>query len=508
MKTDLELQRLRADKLVGIWLWLHIPVVAAVAYFGQTNIALLTGGCAAVAVIASGLHFGAAGSVASRMVSAVALMIQISFAVAGFAGNAWQVDFHMYYFAMLAVLVIYIDWRVIAAATAAVAVHHLGLNYLYAEAIYPGGADLGRVIVHAVILVVEAAVLIVISYKMAALVSDLGATISRAEAADDLKRKSAEDTSRMVDTLTSGLARLASKDLTYRIHEPLADSYAKLKTDFNTAMDQLEAVLRSVAASTHTIHSGTEEISQASTDLSQRTESQAASVEETAAAITEITSMVKEAAAGAQRARAVVGAAQQEAGKSGEVVQKAIASMQKIEQSSHQITRIIGVIEEIAFQTNLLALNAGVEAARAGEAGRGFAVVASEVRALAQRSADAAREINSLISNSRADVELGVKLVGESGETLSRIIERVSEMSTVIAGIAAATESQASGLMEVNSAVDHIDRNTQQNAAKAEQTTAATLNLSQQSHELNALISAFAVSAQGIIARPSRKKAA
>ena len=214
----------------------------------------------------------------------------------------------------------------------------------------------------------------------------------------------------MVSTsIGAGMAKLAAKDLTFRLTDDLPEAYRQLQADFNSAIEQLEQALQSVTTSTQAMNSGTSEISTASDDLSRRTEQQAASLEETAAALDEITATVKKAAEGATHAREVVAGTKDDAEKSGEVVRKAVEAMGGIEKSSQQISQIIGVIDEIAFQTNLLALNAGVEAARAGDAGRGFAVVASEVRALAQRSAEAAKEIKSLISASTTQVGQGVQ---------------------------------------------------------------------------------------------------
>ncbi len=266
----------------------------------------------------------------------------------------------------------------------------------------------------------------------------------RAAAAKEAEDRAERDAA--IQLIGSGLTRLAAKDLTFRISERLPAAYQALKEDFNAAMDQLEGVIRSVSDSTQTINSGTQEISSASDDLSRRTESQAASLEETAAAVAEITAKVRQAAAGAAEARTVVATAREEAAKSGDIVKRAITSMNGIERSSQQITQIIGVIDEIAFQTNLLALNAGVEAARAGDAGRGFAVVAQEVRALAQRSADAAKEIKMLIQASQVEVGQGVALVGETGQSLERIVERVMEISALVNTIAASAEEQPRGL--------------------------------------------------------------
>ncbi len=227
----------------------------------------------------------------------------------------------------------------------------------------------------------------------------------------------------MVSTsIGAGMAKLAAKDLTFRLTDDLPEAYASCRPTSTRRMEQLEQALQSVRTSTQAMNSGTQEISTASNDLSRRTEQQASSLEETAAALDEITATVKKAAEGATHARKVVAGTKEDAEKSGEVVRKAVEAMGGIEKSSQQISQIIGVIDEIAFQTNLLALNAGVEAARAGDAGRGFAVVASEVRALAQRSAEAAKEIKGLISTSTTQVGEGVQLVAETGKSLERIV--------------------------------------------------------------------------------------
>jgi methyl-accepting chemotaxis protein len=244
------------------------------------------------------------------------------------------------------------------------------------------------------------------------------------------------------------------------------------------------------------IKSGCSEISIAADDLAQRTERQAAGLEQTAAALDQITATVRRSSEGAERARQVTMTAKAAAERSGAVVEEAVQAMGGIEKSSQSITQIIGVIDEIAFQTNLLALNAGVEAARAGEAGRGFAVVAQEVRALAQRSADAAKEIKGLISASTQQVGKGVKLVGETGETLREILVQVAEINELVGEIAASSKEQAVGLAEVNQAVNQMDQVTQQNAAMVEQSTAASHALSNEAAQLERLIARFQVGAE------------
>ena len=299
----------------------------------------------------------------------------------------------------------------------------------------------------------------------------------------------------VVRSFGASLERLASGDLTWRLEDEMPPAYEKLKADFNGAMLKLQDAMKVIVGNAGSIHSGSREISVASDDLAKRTEQQAAGLEETAAALDQITATVKRTAEGAKETRQVVASAKADAETSGQVVGRAIAAMGAIEESSRQINQIIGVIDEIAFQTNLLALNAGVEAARAGDAGRGFAVVASEVRALAQRSAEAAKEIKVLISASGVQVSEGVDLVGQTGRALERILGEVVQINGLVAEIAASAEEQATGLQQVNIAVNQMDQVTQQNAAMVEESTAASHSLSREADNLTELMAQFRVGA-------------
>jgi len=301
----------------------------------------------------------------------------------------------------------------------------------------------------------------------------------------------AAQTELLVSSVGSGLEKLAAGDLTARIDVDLTGPFAKLKSDFNNAMEEMAQTLTTVAQASGGVHTGAGEISQASNDLSRRTEQQAASLEETAAAMDEITTTVREAAQTAARANKVVVQTRQEAEHSGEVVGRAIEAMGGIERASSEISEIISVIDGIAFQTNLLALNAGVEAARAGDAGKGFAVVASEVRALAQRSADAAKDVKSRITASSEQVDVGVGLVSETGAALQRIIASIAEINGLVADIATSAEQQASGLQQVNTAVAEMDGVTQQNAAMVEEATAASRSLAAEADQLATQLGRF-----------------
>jgi methyl-accepting chemotaxis protein len=307
----------------------------------------------------------------------------------------------------------------------------------------------------------------------------------------------------VVDALAGGLERLSRGDLLFRIETPFSADYEKLRADFNAAMARLQTALHGIAADTEGVRTVAAEITRAADDLSHRTEQQAANLQQTAATLDEITATVRRTAESAHDARGTVAAARTDAERSGAVLRETVTAMDGIEASSRQIGTIIGVIDEIAFQTNLLALNAGVEAARAGDAGRGFAVVATEVRALAQRSADAAREIKTLISGSGQQVEIGVRLVGETGRTLERIVAQVVRLSQLVDDIAGSAQEQATGLAEVNTAVNAMDQVTQQNAAMVEQATAASHSLAGQAEQLAEMVGQFQLAAMPAARRPA-----
>jgi methyl-accepting chemotaxis protein len=316
---------------------------------------------------------------------------------------------------------------------------------------------------------------------------------------EEAKAVAAQQLADVVEGIGCGLDKLAGGALTFRLNQSFAAEYEKLRVDFNDAMTKLAETLTVVATNTSAIRSGTGEISTAADDLSHRTEQQAASLEETAAALDEVTATVRKTSQSASHARDVVGTAKADAEASSGVVRQAVEAMTGIERSAREISQIIGVIDEIAFQTNLLALNAGVEAARAGEAGRGFAVVASEVRALAQRSAEAAKEIKALISASGRQVEQGVELVDQTGQALERILGQVAELATIVTEIAASAQEQASGLDQINTAINQMDQVTQQNAAMVEESTAASHALSRETEELSSLVGRFQLG-EGLVA--------
>jgi methyl-accepting chemotaxis protein len=326
------------------------------------------------------------------------------------------------------------------------------------------------------------------------------AAMSHAQAADDAARVrdverqvNAREQRRTVTLLADGLAHLAKGDLVYRLNEALAETYEQLRADFNAAMHDMSVAVSAVSDNADSLRTGAAEMGQSAADLSRRTEQQASSLQETASSLSQITAAVRKTAEGARQAQSIGEEAHRDVEQSGRVSQDAVAAIGAIETSSRQIGQIIGVIDEIAFQTNLLALNAGVEAARAGDAGRGFAVVASEVRALAQRAAEAAKEIKGLIEVSSRKVAEGVACVNQTGDALARIMSRVVDLSDVVSDIASSAQEQAAALQEVNVALGQMDRMTQQNAAMVEQSTDASLRLAEDSESLTQLIGRFRV---------------
>jgi methyl-accepting chemotaxis protein len=298
----------------------------------------------------------------------------------------------------------------------------------------------------------------------------------------------------VVGALASALISFANGDLTWRIKEWFSNDFKGLRMDFNQASAKMDATMRRVMNSTLNVEIGASEIREVSSDLARRTEQQATQLEGAAATLDEVTGTVAKTSQNAASAAKLATAAHADASASGQVVRDTVDAMTEIERSSSEIANIVGVIDEIAFQTNLLALNAGIEAARAGDAGRGFAVVATEVRALAQRSADAAKEIKVIIASSGQQVGNGVKLVNETGQVLLSITGQINELSHLVGDIAEAAQQQAHALAQINTTVSQMDQVTQQNLGIVEQAASASASLNTEATALSALVQEFKMS--------------
>jgi len=493
---------------------------------------------------------------AAPLVAAQAIIGQAIVVTAALSGHPWQLDSHMVYFAVLASMMIMNDVRAVLAATATIVVHHLSLSVFMPSLIYPSTdlfVNIERTLFHGAIIVVETIALWVAIRTRRRLDSqseidraELAKAMSQAEAArtqaeavsaeaisarEDAEKATTEakaalshaeqeserasridaeaqqaaaleteqrrvrnaDMRRVVESLRTALSRLSNRDLQVEISESFASEYDDLRVDFNAAVDVLRDAMQGVLDQANTMESETSEIVAAASDLAVRTEAQAGSLAEISSTVAELSSSVNEAAAGAREASEKAELTKTETGQSSDLVVEAVSAMGQIEESSRSIQKIIGVIEEIAFQTNLLALNAGVEAARAGESGRGFAVVASEVRALAQRSSEAASEIKTLIATSGNQVSHGVDLVRRTGDALEAVASSVTEIVTRVTQITTNMDTQSTNLTEINTAIGHLDQVTQRNAAMFEETTAASHSLSAGLGNLTGAIAAFVV---------------
>lgn len=341
---------------------------------------------------------------------------------------------------------------------------------------------------------------------------ELGALVAATQAfrdqLDAADRAKAEQTQLLVSSIGEGLSSLAAGDLSREVNALLTPPFSHLKSDFNNAVVALRAVMGEIIVGADTIRIGVGEIRSASDDLARRTETQASQLEEAASQISEVTGGVAQTAQAAATANESVSLVREDAFQSGDVVRRAISAMDGIARQSEEIAEIIGMIDGIAFQTNLLALNAGVEAARAGDAGKGFAVVASEVRALAQRTTDAANQVKGRVTSAGEQIASGVSLVGETGIVLERITARIEAIGELVQTIAVGSEGQSNRLRQINNAVEGMDRTTQQNAAMVEEANAATRSLGQEIEKLSSLVTRFNIGSHSASPPIAAKRAA
>lgn len=501
-----ELRRNGLLVLAGVG-WLSLAVIGATAIInGSSFMPVLM--AAAILVFPTLAAWRKATDVGTMIAVGATMPLFSAIGLFQLAGQVTQIDLHMSFFALIAMLTVMADWRPVVAGAAVTAIHHLGLNFVAPQYLFPNGTDFGRVVLHAVIVVAETAVLVFLAVKLQNFL--LGQESARsdqiaAEQQAAQERAVAEaDRQKVMQQIASGLDSIARGDLNCELAERFPPAFEVLRVDFNSAISQLRALTAEVSSASSQIQLGTSEIQAASDDLARRTELQASSVEQTMRTLASLSMSATETANRSGDANAALEKSSQEAADGRRVVAQAVDAMTQIDNSSKQIAQLLSLIDAIAFQTNLLALNAGVEAARAGESGKGFTVVATEVRALAQRSADAAKEIAAVIHASEEQVANGVEFVTKTGEMLTGLSDQVVSAADLVSAIAKSASKNAQDLAEVEKTFELIDKSTQQNAAMVEESSAALRNLNQEASRLSTSVAKLS----GDQARTEVRKAA
>jgi methyl-accepting chemotaxis protein len=448
----------------------------------------------------------------ARFTIAVAYPLLAGLMLAMASTTGWLLDMHMAFFAFLAVLAALGDWRAIVIGTVVTAIHHLLLNFVAPSYVFPDGADFARVMFHAVIVLVEAAVLIALCRRFETLIRGLSeARLAQAklDAERHAEREGIAAEQRLVLAgLSDRLRALAAGDLSSQLGKPFPGEYDQARALLNESCAALDQLVSAVALTADRVATGAHELREASGDLAGKTEQQTAAIETVARTAGDLLHTIEGQATLWAETRATAVDAKADADRGAQDINGAVEAMNRIEASSAEIGETIAFIDTIAFQTNLLALNAGVEAARAGEAGKGFAVVANEVRELAQRSAQSASAIKQMVAASKEEVAIGVTRVQQMVSLLASLVTRFSDIAGQIDHIALGSEGTLQAIREINAAMGMLDRGMQQNAAMAEETSAASLELLRSAEELNQQVARFQRQDAGFTTKPALSRAA
>ena len=475
----LESLRQTTSKILVAVLWLHVPISVTVGLaLGKTW--LIPAIFMAIFALVATLSWRMSGNgLSTRLVFSVALMSGVSMFTYQFEGHPWQIDMHMYFFAALACTVAYCDYRPIVAATVAVALHHIALNFLLPAAIYPGGSDFGRVVLHAVILLIEAGVLIALAHKLQELFETTAVKTAEAQTAMAAEARAnserGEIEQRAKQDRESAKQRLASN---------FERSIGGIVQAVAIAADEVQHLSSSMSSNSADTARQTAAAAAASNRASGNVETVAAATEELTASVTSITQQVARSAEIAARAA-------DEARRTNQVVEGLASGTQKIGE-------VVTLIQNIASQTNLLALNATIEAARAGEHGRGFAVVASEVKALANQTAKATEEISAQIQNIQSATGDAVNAIQTIGATIAEIDQISGQISTAVdqqglatREIAGSLQQAATGTRDVNDSITSVSKASDETGAAASKMHQAAAGLSSQSERLKAEVDGF-----------------
>ncbi len=474
-----------------------VPVLAAV-FTGHAPTVFVIFAALVLAVTIAGRAIG--GDLAPYIMGAVHVA-QASAFTAAFAGHGWQIDSHMYFFVVLAVVATQYHVGSLLLATVLIATHHLSFSLLLPSLVYPSftaAENLPRTAMHAVIVLIETAVLMLSIQRSNAVLAAqksqsaaLEAAQAEAEQLHEQEAAAFAKTTTVVDSLSGALRRMSEKDLTCELDQSFAPEFEQLRHDFNAVVRNLRAVLTEASSTTGQFRASSEQLAGVAKGLAQSTQKQVHALGDASGTMQSLSGALNDMVGSTRSANDKAREASEGARRGGDVVTEAMNAMSRIESSSDEIAAIIRVIEDIAFQTNMLSLNAAVEAARAGSAGKGFAVVAAEVQSLAQNTANAANDVKGLIEKSQTHVAEGARLVNATGQSLSEIVEMASHADTLVTEINAAISAQASSLADVSDVVARVERMTREDASMGEDMTLLGQQITSGSEHLTAQLLSF-----------------